>query len=409
MSRWPGKTVIGLTGNIATGKSVVRQMLEHLGAFSLDADTLANQTTSKGGPAYALVVKTFGEWVLKEDGEINRARLGRVVFSDPEALNRLETLIHPFVGQAVDFLVKRAKSQYVVIEAIKLIESGMAKDCDAVWVVSAPDATQLARMLEKRKMSMDDARQRILAQGAEDDKIKVASAVIDNSGSFEDTWTQVQNAFNKLNKSAAPAPTATTAPQPPAAAPTPSTPPSAPAAPPPTATTAPAKPAGAGAVRVKRGMPADAAAIAGLIKQVTNGARSLSRGDVLAAFGDKAFFLGYMDDQLVSVAGSKVENLVARMDEIYLAEHAPLEKVYPPLIELVEDASRNLQCEAALLFVPNALAGQATQALSNQGYAPQVAEKLGVAAWVEAARETMPPGTTMLFKKLREDRVLRPI
>ncbi|MGH2524473.1 MAG: dephospho-CoA kinase, partial [Anaerolineales bacterium] len=74
MSRWPRKYVIGLTGNIATGKSVVRKMLEHLGAFGIDADALAHQAMTKGGPAYGLVVKTFGEWLLTEEGEINRVR-----------------------------------------------------------------------------------------------------------------------------------------------------------------------------------------------------------------------------------------------------------------------------------------------------------------------------------------------
>ena len=96
-NRWPGKYVIGLTGNIATGKSVVRKMLEHLGAFGLDADALSHQAIGRGGPAYAAVVKHFGEWLLTDKGEINRNRLGRIVFTDPEALDQLEAIIHPVV------------------------------------------------------------------------------------------------------------------------------------------------------------------------------------------------------------------------------------------------------------------------------------------------------------------------
>ena len=103
-NRWPGKYVIGLTGNIATGKSVVRKMLEHLGAMGIDADALSHQALAKGGPAYASVLKTFGEWLLNPAGELDRARLGQMVFSDPAALARLEAIIHPFVGQAVDIL-----------------------------------------------------------------------------------------------------------------------------------------------------------------------------------------------------------------------------------------------------------------------------------------------------------------
>lgn len=395
MSRWPGKYVIGLTGNIATGKSVVRKMLEHLGAFGLDADALAHQASGRGGPAYAQIVKTFGEWVVGEDGEINRARLGRVVFNDPEALTRLEAILHPMVGQAVDFLVKRTKATVVVIEAIKIIESGLAKECNALWVVNVPEAAQVARLTDKRKLTEAEARQRLAAQPAQAEKIKAASQVIENAGSFEDTWTQVQAAFSKIALPGAPA-TAPAAP-PPAVEPAPKAPPSV------------ASAAGPKTIKVRRGTPRDAAAIAEFIKQATHGARALSRAEVIAAFGDKAYMLGDYGEQLALIAGWKVENLVARVDEFYFASGAPLEKLAPPLVEAVENASRELQCEAALLFVPLPIAPTAAQALAGSGYTPQTADKLGVAAWKDAARESMPPGAGMLFKKLREDRVLKPI
>ena len=123
MSKWPGKTVIGLTGNIATGKSVVRKMLEHLGAYGLDADALGHRAISKGAPGYQAVVEMFGKWILDEDGQINRARLGRVVFADPLALERLEAIVHPLVLQAVDLIVQRSSQPVIVIEAIKLLAS----------------------------------------------------------------------------------------------------------------------------------------------------------------------------------------------------------------------------------------------------------------------------------------------
>jgi dephospho-CoA kinase len=94
MSAWPGKYVIGLTGNIATGKSVVRKMLEHLGAYGIDADALGHRAMAKGAPGYKPIVKTFGEWILGPDGQINRSRLGKIVFSDPEALAALESILH---------------------------------------------------------------------------------------------------------------------------------------------------------------------------------------------------------------------------------------------------------------------------------------------------------------------------
>jgi dephospho-CoA kinase len=384
-TRWPGKYVIGLTGNIATGKSVVRKMLEHLGAFTIDADALAHQATAKGGPAYAAVVKMFGEWLLTPEGEINRAYLGKVVFAEPAALAKLEAIIHPFVGQAVDLLVKRAQAHVVAIEAIKIIESGLAKDCDALWVVNVPEPVQEARLIEKRKLSEAEAAQRIAAQPPQAEKIRVAAVVIDNSGTFEDTWTQVQAAFGKITQ---PAPAEAAPEEVPAAAPT---------------------PAGARPITVRRGKPSDASAIAAFIKQATNGQRNLSRADVMEAFGDKAYMLADHDAQLAAIAGWKVENLVARVDEFYMSAANLLEPLASPLIEAVENAARELQCEAALIFVPTALAQTAAQALAALGYAPQSPDKLGVPAWKEAARESMPPDSAMLFKKLREDRVLKPI
>ena len=108
MSNWPGKYVIGLTGNIATGKSVVRKMLEHLGAYSIDADALSHRAIAKGAPGYQKVIVTFGKWIVAGDGEIDRAKLGRLVFNDPEALLQLEVIVHPLVEQAVDLMIKRA-------------------------------------------------------------------------------------------------------------------------------------------------------------------------------------------------------------------------------------------------------------------------------------------------------------
>ncbi|MFH2040101.1 MAG: dephospho-CoA kinase, partial [Chloroflexota bacterium] len=134
MSKWAGKYVIGLTGNIATGKSVVRKMLEHLGAYGIDADALAHRVIAKGAPGYMPVLSTFGTWVLNERSEIDRRKLGRLVFSDPDALAQLEKIIHPFVSQAIDLIVSRARQRTIVIEAIKLLETDLAEACDTLWI-----------------------------------------------------------------------------------------------------------------------------------------------------------------------------------------------------------------------------------------------------------------------------------
>jgi dephospho-CoA kinase len=102
----PGKFVIGLTGNIATGKSVVRRMLEHLGAYTIDADALTHRAYAKGAPGYQQVIDRFGKWLINKDGEIDRKKLGNLVFSDAEALKQLEAIVHPLVRQATEMLIK---------------------------------------------------------------------------------------------------------------------------------------------------------------------------------------------------------------------------------------------------------------------------------------------------------------
>ena len=199
MSNWPGKYVIGLTGNIATGKSVVRKMLEHLGAYSIDADALSHRAIAKGAPGYQKVMDTFGKWIVDGDGEIDRAKLGRLVFNDPEALQQLEAIVHPLVEQAVDLMIKRASQPVIVIEAIKLLEGKLAAACDTIWVTYAPESIQKARLMQKRNMSEQDALQRIHAQPAQEVKTAAANVVIQNSGSFEDTWKQVVAAWKGIS------------------------------------------------------------------------------------------------------------------------------------------------------------------------------------------------------------------
>ena len=124
MSVWPDKYVIGLTGNIATGKSVVRKMLERLGAFGIDTDSLSHRAMAKDAPGYQPIINTFGNWLLNEDQQINRSKLASIVFMNPDALYQLETIIHPLVFQAVDIIIRRASQPVIVLEAIKLLESG---------------------------------------------------------------------------------------------------------------------------------------------------------------------------------------------------------------------------------------------------------------------------------------------
>ncbi len=377
MGAWPGKYIIGLTGNIGTGKSVVRKMLEHLGAYGIDADALANRAIAKGAPGYQPVVDTFGRWILGADGQIDRARLGRLVFADAEALQQLEEIVHPLVFQAIDILIRRSSQNVIVIEAIKLLESGLAERCDSIWVTYAPQELQVSRLVQKRKMDEAAALQRIRAQPPQEKKVSAAHIVIRNDGPFENTWMQVVSSWNKLFPTVE-----VEAPETVAAAP--------------------------GEIQVQRARPRDADEIAILITHLSKGKRRMSRDEVMAAFGEKAFLLLRVAGRPMGVAGWKVENLVARTDDVYIDNGLTFVDALRALLTEVERVSRELQCEISLLFLPESYAEQETL-FQSLGYQLRTIQSLGVRAWEEAAEESMPPGSIMLFKQLRQDRVLRPV
>jgi dephospho-CoA kinase len=379
VSSWPGKYVIGLTGNIATGKSVVRRMLEHLGAYTIDADALSHRVISKGAPGYQPVLETFGRWLLDPDGQINRSKLGHLVFADPEAMKQLEQIIHPYVGQAIDLLVKRASQNVIVIEAIKLLESELRSRCDSVWVTDAPQRVQIERLMRKRGLSQEDALQRINAQSAQKEKLDAANVVITNNGSYDDLWKQVNEAWKTISPSEEAGPTTQVFPKP-----------------------------TAGAFSLQRGKPRDAQKIAELITRLSRGRQTMTKDQVMEAFGEKAFLLLLREDELVGIAAWQVENLVARITDLFLDHQVAPEKALPLIVGEVERASADLQCEASLIFPPMDLVGF-DRVWKQLGYERRAADGLGVQAWEDAALESMPKGSALFFKQLRTDRVLRPI
>ncbi len=377
MSAWPGKYVIGLTGNIATGKSVVRKMLEHLGAYGIDADALAHRAIAQDAPGYQPVIDTFGSWILTSGGQIDRTKLGKIVFSDVEALEKLEAIIHPLVRQAIDLLIRRASQKIIVIEAIKLLEGELRQACDNIWVTTAPMEIQLRRLRLKRGLSAEAARQRIAVQPPQAEKIEAANFVIKNSGSFEDTWKQVLAAWQEIVSVEVLEP-----PQP--------------------------SPAAKGKLVVERAGPRQINEIAEFITEISNGRRAMSAADVMEAFGEKAFLLLKIDERLVGIAGWQVENLVARVSDVYLEPGLPLGEAVRVLMKAIESASRELQSEVLLLFLPPHL-GRHNAVWDALGYSPRTPQELRVNAWEEAALESMPVGTVMFYKQLRKDRVLKPV
>lgn len=380
MGKRKDKYIIGLTGSIGTGKSVVRRMLEHLGAYGIDADALGHRAMAKGAPGYQPVLDMFGRFLLDDNDQIDRAKLGRIVFNDPQALAALEAIIHPLVMQAVDLLIRRSPHKVIVIEAIKLLESDLADTCDGVWVVYTPPEIQLSRLMQTRKMSEKEARLRIDSQVPQESRFARATTIIKNVGSFEETWQQVALAWQR---------------------------------------TVPVKAEGIfpvskpvrlplGEVNVQRAGPRQIDEIVRVYNNVYEGKVTYTAKDVMAAFGEKAYLLLRVENNTMGFLGWQVENLVARTTEILLDPAIPPAEYLPILIREMEHASSQLQCEVSLLFVPPHLSRYDPLWISL-GYVEMKPMDLGVLAWQEAALESAQPGSILFFKKLRPDRVLRPI
>lgn len=197
-SRRQARVLIGLTGNIATGKTEVAQMLAELGATVIDADKVAHDVMRPGGPAYDPVVNAFGPGILAADGTIDRARLGAIVFRDAAALRRLEAAVHPATLVEVGWRMAQASQPVVVVEAIKLIEAGMHRAYDALWVVTAPRSIQIARLVEMRGLTEGEAALRVDAQPPQEEKAAQADVVIVNDGDRDALREKVRAAWAQI-------------------------------------------------------------------------------------------------------------------------------------------------------------------------------------------------------------------
>jgi len=192
------RVLIGLTGNIATGKSAVGRMLAELGATVIDADRVAHEVMEPGGPAFAGVVDAFGPEILTPGGTIDRRTLGDIVFRDPAALARLEAAVHPAVILEVGRRIAAAEAAVVVVEAIKLIEAGMHRAYDALWVVTAPREVQIERLVRERGLTHDEAALRVDAQPAQEEKAALADRVLVNDGTPAQLRARVRAAWQQL-------------------------------------------------------------------------------------------------------------------------------------------------------------------------------------------------------------------
>lgn len=194
--------LVGLTGGIATGKSTVSALLRQLGCEIIDADLLAREVVGPGQPALAQIVTEFGRDVLTADGELDRKKLGAIVFADPGRRRRLEAITHPAIRDRFQArLAELAETGFtgiVVFDAPVMIESGNYKNMERMIVVVTDDATQMARLNGRDGTGDAENRRKIASQMPLADKAKLADYVIDNSGSREVTAEQVRRVFAAL-------------------------------------------------------------------------------------------------------------------------------------------------------------------------------------------------------------------
>lgn len=192
--------VIGLTGGIASGKSTVAAMLERRGAVVIDADRISREAVMPGEPAYREIIAEFGGDILNPDGTINRAALGKIVFNDPAARERLEKITHPAIGRLADRKLaelRAAGTPLAFYMAPLLIEAGATSRVDEIWVVFVDRETQIARVIARDGISREEALQRIAAQMPMEEKRTYGKAVIDNNGSEKETEEQVCKVWEK--------------------------------------------------------------------------------------------------------------------------------------------------------------------------------------------------------------------
>lgn len=189
---------IGLTGPIGCGKSTVAGWLAGRRAVVIDADEVARAVSAPGEPGHDAVLEVFGDAVRVRDGSLDRAALARIVFRDPDALRRLESILHPLVRTRILAAIETARADdapAVVVEAIKLVEGGLAALCDEVWLVTCAPTAQRERVID-RGLEPADADRRIAAQAGLVERARpVATRVIDTSGPLDDARARVAAAW----------------------------------------------------------------------------------------------------------------------------------------------------------------------------------------------------------------------
>jgi dephospho-CoA kinase len=196
--------IVGLTGGIASGKTVVSQILREEGAYIIDADQIARELVQPHTATWNELIKVFGKEILQEDGSVHRKRLAAQVFFDPEQRHLLNQILHPRIKTEMDRRVKeigrKDPSAIVVIDAALLIELGTHREMDKVILVTSTEKQQIERLTERDGVGQEEAQRILSSQMSLEEKLKVADFVIRNEGSLEETKRRAKEVFQELKK-----------------------------------------------------------------------------------------------------------------------------------------------------------------------------------------------------------------
>ena len=192
--------IIGLTGNIACGKTSIGHILLTLGAERyIDADAVVHALYEHGQPIAVQVAEAFGTGVIAADGSVNRQALGAIVFHDAAAMRRLEAIVHPAVGTALaKELALVSTTGIAILDAVKLLEGSSGAFCQSKWMVICTEEQELARLMSRNTLSEEEAWARIHAQPSVEKRLPLVDEVIDNSGTLQETRSQVAAAFERF-------------------------------------------------------------------------------------------------------------------------------------------------------------------------------------------------------------------
>ena len=399
---WPDKTLVGLTGNIATGKSTVMRMAADAGALTIDADKIVHQLLDGDGELQAAVAAAFGPAVRRANGTIDRTALAEIVFSNPERLRELERLVHPAVRRQIRKQIDDSDATVVFVEAIKLLEGGLAELVDQVWVTRTQRRTQIERLMVCRGMDAETAAMRVNAQPPQEAKVARADVVIDTDGTMESTREQFALAWERLPApgTAAPPERQTSTSRPVAA-----TVEAIPQKPQARAETMAATPASPPDLLVRRARPSDVAAVLLLMQRATGGALQMKRADLLLALSERSYLIAQEGTEINMVVGWSTHSTTAvAIDQVYAYPPEAALSSGPAVLAEIEASARELICEVIFAYLPPDASPPVRQLFEQIGYRPMSSRDLR-RAWAPVVSETQPASTALWGKILRDVRI----